>query len=63
MSLPGNFDIMAACPTVFNNDQTINYEETAQIPRFLERIGIHSIAVLLFLEVSIIDFHCQKKVK
>ncbi|PYB68494.1 hypothetical protein DMB44_03910 [Thermoplasma sp. Kam2015] len=43
-----DFSIVSACPTVFNEDQTVNYDETADILEFLEKIKIKSTAILIF---------------
>jgi len=48
MISPKDFKITVACPTVFNEDQTINYDETGNILDFLEKIGIKSVALLIF---------------
>ncbi|WP_297216488.1 dihydrodipicolinate synthase family protein [Thermoplasma sp.] len=47
-NLINNNYIVAACPTVFNKDQTVNYDETADILDFLEKIKIKSMALLIF---------------
>jgi dihydrodipicolinate synthase/N-acetylneuraminate lyase len=48
MKQGGEFRINSAIPTVFNDNQEINWDETAGIVEFLKKINIRCISILLF---------------